>query len=255
MIGRDPLSSAPYGWRGRIGFIYPDSGRRDYDYIRLMPPGISAHIARIPFTGQGTLADIGAMSGTQNLVGAAEMLARLKPACISWADTSGSFMFGPRGDADQVKAMTAATGVPSSTTTTGLLAALRRLGIGRIAVAAPYLREVTDQLVSFLASHNVTVASLETLAYQLADDISTAPPAAVYALARKAFTPSVEALFIPCTDFEAINLIETLEGDLGVPVLTANQVTAWHAIRVAGFADPILGFGKLPKLSLEAAGS
>jgi maleate isomerase len=249
------MLNAPYGWRGRVGFIYPDSGRRDYDYVRLMPPGLSAHIARIPFSGHGTLTDIGAMSDTQNLVAAAKMLARLKPACIAWADTSGSFMFGPKGDAAQVKAMTAATGVPSSTTTTGLLAALRRLGITRIAVAAPYLREVTDQLVSFLGSHGVTVVSLETLAYQLADDISAAPPAVVYALARRAFTASAEALFIPCTDFEAIDLIETLEGDLGVPVLTANQVTAWHAIRVAGFRDSISGFGRLPTLSLDASGT
>ena len=43
-------------------------------------------------------------------------------------------------------------------------------------MAAPYLREVTDQLVTFLASHGAEVVSLETLAYQLADDISTMPP-------------------------------------------------------------------------------
>jgi maleate isomerase len=247
------MQDTSYGWRGRIGFIYPDSGRRDYDYVRLMPPGVSAHITRVPFTGQGTLADIGAMSGTDNLVAAAKLLAQLKPACISWADTSGSFMFGPDGDAEQVKAMTAATGLPASTTTTGLLAALRRLGVSRVAVAAPYLREVTDQLVSFLAAHGASVVSLETLGYQLADDISTAPPATVYSLARAAFTDGAEALFIPCTDFEAINLIETLETDLGVPVLTSNQVTAWHALRMAGYRDAVPNFGILPRLSLEAS--
>ena len=246
------MLTSDYGWRGRIGFIYPDSGRRDYDYVRLMPDGVSAHIARIPFTGQGTLADIGAMSAESNLVAAARMLARLKPACISWADTSGSFMFGRDGDAEQVKAMTEATAIPSSTTTTGLLAALRRLGFARIAVAAPYLREVTDQLVAFLASHGVEVVSLETLAYQLADDISTAPRSVVYALARRAFVKSAQALFIPCTDFEAVSLIETLESDLGVPVLTANQVTAWHALRVSGYSDAVAGFGTLPQLSLDA---
>jgi maleate isomerase len=244
---------AAYGWRGRIGFIYPDSGRRDYDYIRLMPDGVSAHFARIGFTGQGTLADIGAMSQTPNLVAAAEMLARLKPMCISWADTSGSFMFGADGDARQVEAISEATGLPASTTTTGLLAALSRLGVTRLAVAAPYLREVTDKLVVFLADHGVKVVSLETLAYPLADDISEAPASIVYALARRAFAADAEALFLPCTDFEAINLIEVLEQDLGVPVLTANQVTAWHAIRIAGFEDRIAGFGRLPQLSLRAA--
>jgi maleate isomerase len=68
---------------------------------------------------------------------------------------------------------------------------------------------------------------------------------AAYRLARDAYTPQAEALFIPCTDFEAIDLIDVLERDLGVPVVTANQATMWHALRLSEVADPLPSFGKL----------
>ena len=45
-----------------------------------------------------------------------------------------------------------------------------------------------------------------------------------------------DALFIPCTDTPALDLVPSLELDLDKPVLTANQVTVWHALRTAGVA-------------------
>ena len=72
-------------------------------------------------------------------------------------------------------------------------------------------------------------------------------------LARDAYTPQAEALFIPCTDFEAIDLIEVLERDLGVPVVTANQATMWHALRLSGVVDALPHFGTLYTLPDLAA--
>ena len=76
---------------------------------------------------------------------------------------------------------------------------------------------------------------------------------AAYRLARDAHTPQAEALFIPCTDFEAIDLIEVLERDLGVPVVTANQATMWHALRLSGVVDALPHFGTLYTLPDLAA--
>ena len=45
-----------------------------------------------------------------------------------------------------------------------------------------------------------------------------------------------DALFIPCTDTPALDLIPSLESDFDKPVLTSNQVTVWHALRTAGVA-------------------
>ena len=45
--------------------------------------------------------------------------------------------------------------------------------------------------------------------------------------------------------FRAIGVIETLEEDLGRPVLTANQVAFWYALREAGVRAPVKGYGRL----------
>jgi maleate cis-trans isomerase len=40
-------------------------------------------------------------------------------------------------------------------------------------------------------------------------------------------------------------IIERLERDLGKPVVTSQQAALWRALRLAGLADPVPGFGRL----------
>ena len=239
-----------YGWRARIGMIYPDSGKRDLDCTRMAPEGVSVHFTRVAFSGEGTLADIGAMSETTHLVEAARLLAALDPHSVGWLDTSGSFMFGPKGDRAQTAALAQAAGAPATTTSTATLAAFAALGVGRIAVATPYLAEVNERLVAFMEANGIRIARMCALELAHEREISRASDETVYALARDAMTADAEALFISCTDFASIDLIAILERDLGIPVVTANQATLWHAVRLCGVRDEMPGFGRL--LTLDA---
>ncbi len=47
--------------------------------------------------------------------------------------------------------------------------------------------------------------------------------------------------------------IQALEEDLGRPVLTANQVTFWQALRLSGVRAPIPGYGQLFALEPPAS--
>jgi len=40
-------------------------------------------------------------------------------------------------------------------------------------------------------------------------------------------------------------MIDTLERDLGKPVITSNQSMMWHALRAGGIRERVPGFGKL----------
>jgi maleate cis-trans isomerase len=248
-----PEDRAAYDWRARIGLIYPACGKRDNDFLRLAPEGVSVHITRVAFSGRVTAEDIGAMAELENLLAAARLLKDVQPSCVSWADTSGSFMIGPECDIKQAEAISAATGVPGSTTTTAVLAACARLGVSRLAIASPYVAEVNDHLRSFLSERGPVVSSMRSLDLESEWDIHSVGREAAYRLARDAYTPQAEALFIPCTDFEAIDLIEVLERDLGVPVVTANQATMWHALRLSGVVDALPHFGTLYTLPDLAA--
>jgi maleate isomerase len=234
-----------YGWRARIGIIYPCSGMRDSDFFRLAPPGVSVHVTRLSFNSQATAEAIRRMSAMERLVEAALLLAQLQPSCITWADTSGSFLFGAEGDLEQIVEIQRQTGVPASTTTTACLEAFRVLGATRIAVASPYIGEINAAMTNFLEARGVIVTRLETLNLGASYEIARVSAEKIHSLARAAWTSESDALFIPCTDFLDIDIIRHIEHDLSRPVVTANQATMWHALRLSGVKERVEGFGTL----------
>jgi maleate isomerase len=124
-------------------------------------------------------------------------------------------------------------GAPAACTTSGaLIDALAKLGIGRLAIATPYVEPVTRRLVGYLAEHDVRTVSCEGLG--LLGNIWRVTYAEVVEIVRAVDTDEAEALFISCTNLPTYDLIEPLEQALGKPVLTANQVTMWAALRAMG---------------------
>lgn len=238
------------GWRARIGFIYPSSGRRDYEYNELMPPGVTAHFTRVEYDGSGAARSIMNMSETDKLVRAAALLATIGLDAVSWADTSGSFLFGIEYARQQLAGLSAAANAPASSTSIALLAACEELGVQSLSVASPYLREVNEGLLRFLEATDITVADFGELGLPTEHDVSFLAPERMRRLARQIGTKG-DALFIPCTDVPALELVSELERDLGKPVFTSNQVTAWHALKLAGVQPTHPSGGRLfrPRLS------
>ena len=58
------------------------------------------------------------------------------------------------------------------------------------------------------------------------------------ALAREVDCPEADGIFISCTNFRSLEGIETLEAELGKPVMTSNTTTMWDTLRKAGFDEP-----------------
>ena len=77
---------------------------------------------------------------------------------------------------------------------------------------------------------------------------SAASPARIYEWVRSHVPPSAQAVFIGGNALRAIGVIAALEDDLRLPVLTANQVSLWYALRVAGAEVSVDDYGQLFKL-------
>jgi maleate isomerase len=78
-------------------------------------------------------------------------------------------------------------------------------------------------------------------------------PGALYEWARSHVPPSAEAVYIGGNGFRAVGAIDTLEQDLGRPVLTANQAAFWHALRLSGARAPVVGYGQIFGRELPAS--
>jgi maleate isomerase len=52
-------------------------------------------------------------------------------------------------------------------------------------------------------------------------------------------------LLISCGGLRTFEIIEVLERDLGLPIVTSNQAGLWGALRLARVRENIQGFGRL----------
>ncbi|NDL56048.1 hypothetical protein [Phytoactinopolyspora mesophila] len=95
-----------------------------------------------------------------------------------------------------------------------------------------YADELGDALGQFLDAAGISVAGSAHLG--LDGRIWTVPYSTTRALIEQADRPEAEAVFVSCTNLPTYDLISPLEHTLGKPVLTANQVTMWAALKASG---------------------
>src|SRR5919198_211018 len=94
--------------------------------------------------------------------------------------------------------------------------------------------DVSARLHDFLAEAGVVTVSGAHLG--LDARIWRVPYETTARLVREADSPRAEAVFVSCTNLPTYDLVAPLEQELGKPLLTANQVTLWAALRMADAA-------------------
>ena len=82
------------------------------------------------------------------------------------------------------------------------------------------------------------------LVAQRRDGIEIAPKR-IGATARALDLKDVDALCLLATDMHTFGIIDALEQDLGLPVLSSNQALLWAGLRALGVGDPVEGVGQL----------
>jgi maleate cis-trans isomerase len=164
---------------------------------------------------------------------------------VVWACTSGSFVFGWDGATAQVEALGAVAGVPASSTSFAFVDACARLGVSRVAVGATYPDDVAERFVAFLGAAGIEVLSLSAKGIITAAEVGTLPNETVLEFAAAADHPDAQAVLLPDTALHTIGLLDALDARVGKPVLTANQVSIWQGLRLAGSASPRPGLGTL----------
>ncbi|MEE4425444.1 decarboxylase [Streptomyces bugieae] len=216
-----------------VGVVAPFDFALDRELWRWVPDDVSLHLTRTPFVPVEVSLDLARLvSEHETLDAAVQALCAVSPQVICYACTSGSFVGGLAGERAMCAAMAQAGDVPSLTTSGALLEALREIDARRIAVVTPYTKSVTDSLEDYLGEGGITVTGRAYLG--LTRHIWKVPYRDVVDMARAAVVGSADALFISCTNLPTYDVIPQLEAELRMPVLSANQVTMWAALRAIG---------------------
>ena len=228
-----------------VGFIYPDrAAESDYPHAaRLLR--VSLPVVHIYGTDLHAVPELMDLGSPARLAQGAALLAPYSPAAVVWACTSGSFVFGPDGAAEQVSRLATKAGVPASSTSFAFVHALAALGCRRVAVAASYPRDIAELFADFVAVHGITVEAIGDAGIPTAAQVGKLTRAEVRELALRNDTRQAEALLIPDTAMHTVGQVDELERLLGKPVLTANAVTVWEGLRIAGLSRRTTGLGSL----------
>ncbi|WP_095757319.1 maleate cis-trans isomerase family protein [Streptomyces xinghaiensis] len=216
-----------------VGVVAPFDFALDRELWRWAPDQVSLHLTRTPFVPVEVSLDLARLvSEHETLREATHTLRAVSPEVVAYACTSGSFVGGLAGERAMCAAMAQAGEIPALTTSGALLEALAEIGARRIALVTPYTASVTQSLEEYLAEGGVTVTDREFLG--LTCHIWKVSYRSVVEMARRAVTHGADALFISCTNLPTYDAIPQLEAELRMPVLSANQVTMWSALRRIG---------------------
>lgn len=230
------------------GILYPGYSAED-DYPTL--EGLLGDDVRLPLVHTlmredahrvDALLDVGS---TEVLADGGRQLLEHGVESVVWACTSGSFVFGWQGARDQVEQLQSVTGLPTSSTSFAFVHAAATLGVSRVAVAATYPADVADRFVQFLHAADMEVLRLSSRGVVTAAEVGTLTRTEVLEFAAANDDPQAQALLMPDTALHTVACLDELEARLGKPVLTANQVSAWEGLRLAGHRRAHEGLGTL----------
>ncbi len=205
----------------------------EQDFRRLFPSrDVALHVSRIPSGAELTPDTIATMEA--ELPRAASLL---PPAAhfdaVGYACTSGTTLIGAERVAELVggAAKVAAVADPL----TAALAAMRALRVKAPAIVSPYIESVAGPIRRAFEGAGFAIPATLSFGEEVEARVARIDPASIRDAALEVGRAAgADAVFLSCTNLRTLDIIDDLERELGLPVLSSNQVLAWHMARLSG---------------------
>ncbi len=230
------------GSLARIGVLTPDFDPvPESEMWAMAPQGVSIHASRVPWN-----RDPRAFAEPPHVDSAAEQLVGLEPRVVVYAFTSSSYVLGAQAD-DSLRARLEkrAQGIPLVITCQAAAEAFRILSAHRVAVINPpwFTEEVNSKGMDYFRTQGFEVVLCARITP--ARPFTEVSPAEVYQWTRTNVPREAEVVFIAGNGLRAVGAIHALEESLRRPVLTANQVAFWKALRLVGMTSKVTQYGRV----------
>ena len=253
-----------WGWKARIGmFIVSSEPVPEAEWWAMMPSGVSVHAARVTaptpwarWAGNRETVELEA-----DVKRGAEQFAAMPLSAVVIAHSSSSIAGGRGWDDAVVEQLSKVVAPDTQVTTNGrdCQAALRAMKVERPFLVFPawFTDPALPKGVAYFAEHGFHPAG--HMRVDPGRKWRDVPPGDLYPLGM-AFEQDIEHLYrqvrarcpaeadgvlMVGTGLRCVGLLETLEQDLQRPVMSANQASLWHCLRLSGVKTPVNGYGKL----------
>jgi len=203
------------------------------DFRRILPRHhVSFHVSRVPSGLEVTRDTLGQMrDGLPTAAGLFPTSIRFH--AVGYGCTSGTSVIGADAVARLITSACSTAHVTEPVT--ALLAACAALGVRRLGFLSPYIEDVSSGLRQVLHDHGIETPVFGS--FNEAEEAKVAridEPSITHAAIQLGQSPSVDALFMSCTNLKTLGVIGQIEQAISKPVLSSNQVLIWHMCRLAG---------------------
>jgi maleate isomerase len=246
------------GYRAKIGILIPATNTICQPECEMMrPAGVTNHIARMRPVPRG--AETGDMEAyrrslrqdTSSIKEAIESVNYCKPDLIILGHSIDTFRDGLSGAAGLKRDLQeAADGTAVILPSHAFLVALAALGIEpgrgkRIAILSPYWPPADEQVLRFFGEAGYEITRVLGLKRPSAVAIAETPVSAIVEGLRDLAADRPDIIIEPGTNLPTATLAREASAWLGLPVLSCNVATYWHALRTLGIRDKAEGLGPL----------
>ena len=198
----------------------------------LPPSEFDVLVSRVPSGEEVTAETLAAMA--DHITQSAKLFPRSSGFdAVAYCCTSGTSVIGEERVAELVRAGCKTKGVTNPLT--ALVAACGKRNIKRLAFLSPYIESVSRHLRDVVAAHGIDSPVFGSFnegeeAKVAWIDSNSVRQAAV----ELASSGEVDGIFLSCTNLKTYGLLEEIEKETGVPVLSSNFVLAEHLREFAG---------------------
>ncbi|HVY15467.1 MAG TPA: hypothetical protein VHB27_09570 [Rhodopila sp.] len=237
------MTPIAYGDTARLGVLVPSGNSvAEIELRAMLPAEVAMLTTRLALRGSSEPELLAMLT---DLDKAAELVGHAEPDAIAFHCTAVS-TYAPHLAGEIRGRITAASGKPALATADGILAALKLLETRRVLLVTPYVQPVHEREIGYLQAQGVAVVGGSYLGVDTNTEMARIPPATIADQVRAA-AKGVDAdlCFISCTAIRSAGLIADLESELRMPVITSNQVMAWHALATMKVGARVPGFGQL----------
>jgi len=231
--------SLGFGWKSRIGQLYPSGGQCDYETQLMAPDGVQFLTTRMPFK-QSRLEDD--MKMVEEVDAHAMLCADAKVDLILFNCTAASLVVGPKTINDRIQR---ATGIQSITTIEAVLDAMRAVRMKRVALITAYHEEVVAEEIKFLRELGYDIVVSGGIPCDNPMQQGSLEPSRWLQIATDIEHDDVDGMLISCAGIQISPVLQEIEDRIGRPVVTSNQAAVWKCLRLLSIPDRQAGYGAL----------
>lgn len=195
----------------------------EVDFYRHLPASATVHTGRM-YMEATTVKGEEEMLDEHCLPTAADV-ATAKPDLMVFGCTSAGALRGNAYDAELCRRISEVAGKPTVSVIESVRRKLMSLQVRRVAVLTPYIEDLNVRIKASVEDDGIEVASIHGMGISVNFNLALVEPAEILAFAREKLgaAPEVDALFISCTNYQAVATLPRLKEAYDMPIVTSNQ--------------------------------